>query len=251
MSSPFPGMNPYLEGSEWTSFHTEFAVEIARQLTPRLLPRYLARPEKRYVATTLGPGDDVMVTSVYPDASVARETITAPLTIATLMPERVPQVTIEIRDAADRRLVTAIEVLSPTNKQGDGRDEYIERRDKLLLSSAHLIEIDLLRRGLRPPMQKPLPTTPYYAFVGRKAQRPLTQVWPIALRQPLPVIPIPLLPGDPDVSLDLQHVLDAVYQDFGYASSIDYDEPPEVSLSGAEAAWVREQIAAWKERGAS
>ena len=215
------------------------------------------------MVTTLGPGHDVMVTSVYPDASVVREggevggvavapeAITAPLTIATLMPERVPQVTVEIRDAADRRLVTAIEVLSPTNKQGDGRDEYIERRERLLLSSAHLIEIDLLRRGQRPPMQKPLPTAPYYAFVGRKEQRPLTQVWPVALPQPLPVIPIPLLPGDPDVSLHLQQVLDAVYHDFGYASSIDYGEPPEVSLSGSEAAWVREQIAAWKERGSS
>jgi hypothetical protein len=62
----------------------------------------------------------------------------------------------------------------------------------------------------------------------------------------LPEIPIPLLPGDPEVPLDLQAVLNAVFHDFGYASSIDYARPPEVSLIVGEATWVREQTAAWK-----
>ncbi|HET6251277.1 MAG TPA: DUF4058 family protein [Tepidisphaeraceae bacterium] len=258
MSSPFPGMNPWLEGSEWTSFHTEFAVEIARQLSPRLSSRYVVRPEKRYVVTTIGPGEDVAVSSVYPDASVARagenpkETSAAvlgsaaPLTVATLMPERVPQVSVEIRDLADRRLVTAIEVLSPTNKHGNGREEYLERRERLLLSSAHLIEIDLLRRGQRVPMQKPLPPSPYFVFVGRKENRPQTQVWPVELSQALPNIPIPLLAGDEDASLDLQMVLSQVYEDFGYGASINYDRPPEIPLPVRQATWARERIEAWK-----
>jgi hypothetical protein len=172
--------------------------------------------------------------------------VAAPLTVATLMPERVPQVSVEIRDLGERRLVTAIEVLSPTNKHGDGRDEYLERRERLLMSSAHLVEIDLLRRGQRVPMRQPLPASPYFVFVGRREQRPLTQVWPIALSQALPEIPIPLLAGDDDVPLNLQQVLNAVYVDFGYADSIDYDRPPELSLSGSEADWVRERIEAWK-----
>ncbi len=41
-----------------------------------------------------------------------------PLRLATVMPEPVPHVTVEIRDADERQLVTAIEVLSPTNKRG-------------------------------------------------------------------------------------------------------------------------------------
>src|SRR5205823_2575020 len=69
----------------------------------------------------------------------------------------VPHVTIEIRDAANRQLVTAIEVLSPTNKRGDGRSEYLAKRQRLLLSTAHLMEIDLLHQGQRVPMQQPLP----------------------------------------------------------------------------------------------
>src|SRR5215212_2353300 len=74
MPSPFPGMDPYLEGSEWTSVHTELAVEIARQLTPRLTPRYIARPEKRFVLATPAPDEDVAVaaSSLYPDTSVAK-----------------------------------------------------------------------------------------------------------------------------------------------------------------------------------
>ena len=30
MPSPFPGMDPYLEGSAWMGVHTELSVEIAR-----------------------------------------------------------------------------------------------------------------------------------------------------------------------------------------------------------------------------
>jgi hypothetical protein len=51
MPSPFPGMDPYLEGSQWTSVHTELSVEIARQLATRLPPRYVARTNERFVIT--------------------------------------------------------------------------------------------------------------------------------------------------------------------------------------------------------
>ena len=37
MPSPFPGMDPYLEGSLWTSIHTQLGVEIQRLLMPLLL----------------------------------------------------------------------------------------------------------------------------------------------------------------------------------------------------------------------
>ncbi len=117
----------------------------------------------------------------------------------------------EIRDTADRQLVTAIEILSSANKHGRNRTEYLERRQRFLMSTVHLVEIDLLRRGERVPMQRHLPSVPYFAFVGRANLRPLTQVWPITLRQPLPTIPIPLLAGDADVPLDLQQALTAVY----------------------------------------
>jgi hypothetical protein len=69
------------------------------------------------------------------------------LRLATLMPEAVPHVTIEIRDTRQRELVTAMAILSPTNKRGEGRREFVTKRQRLLLSAVHLIEIDLLHMG--------------------------------------------------------------------------------------------------------
>ncbi|MCE7984914.1 MAG: DUF4058 family protein [Caldilinea sp. CFX5] len=60
MPSPFPGMDPYLEGSEWSSFHAEFCVEIARQLRPQLRPKYVAVTNKYFMTNT--PEDLVVST---------------------------------------------------------------------------------------------------------------------------------------------------------------------------------------------
>src|SRR4051812_16586526 len=111
MPSPFPGMDPYLEGPQWTSCQLVLSVEIARQLNSELASHNVARTSE----------------AVTPDGT--------------------RHLTIEIRDAAERQLVTAIEVLSPTNKHGEGREEYRIKRQRILLSPAHLMEIDLLRTG--------------------------------------------------------------------------------------------------------
>jgi len=238
-------MDPYLEGSLWMSIHAQLSAEIARQLAPKLRPRYLALTSERFVIAT--PDSIAVATaSVYPDAGVITGGVTAPapaatavisppLQMQTVMPESIPHVTVEIRDAANRQLVTAIEVLSPTNKRGDGREEYLAKRRRLLLSTAHLIEIDLLREGQRIPMRQALPDAPYFVFLSRADSRPLTDVWPIPLDQPLPTVPVPLLPGDGDVPLDLQAALTTVYNLLGYDLAIDYTQPPEIRLSDAQA----------------
>jgi hypothetical protein len=154
------------------------------------------------------------------------------------MPAAVPHRTVEVRDAAERRLVTAIEVLSPTNKRGEGRDEYLQKRQRLLLSPAHLIEIDLLRGGRRVPMRQALPEAPYFVLVSRAEARPVLDVWPVALRAHLPEVPVPLLPGDADVPLDLQAALTTVYDALGYDLAVDYARPPEVPLTPGDAAWA-------------
>ena len=102
MPSPFPGMDPFLEGDDWTSFHTHFATEMARQLTPRLRPKYVALPKKRF--------------DVVDEGALAVE-----------MEAQAPHVWVEIREAAGRRLVTTIEILSPWNKRGQGREEYLRQ----------------------------------------------------------------------------------------------------------------------------
>ncbi len=255
MPSPFPGMDPYLEGSLWTTFHFSLAAEIVRELAPRLRPRYLVLPEERFVLETRDPAS-ITIADIYPDIAVAESEIrepvavygetpaptTAPLRIATVVPEEVPHVSIKIRDVARRRLVTAIEILSPTNKRGNGRDEYLARRHRLLRGTAHLLEIDLLRKGRRVPMQQELPKKPYFVFLSRAEARPLTEVWPIALADPLPTVSVPLAGGDPDVPLDLQEMFTRVYDILGYDLAIDYTQPPEVALAEPEARWTAENL---------
>ncbi len=254
MPSPFPGMDPYLEGSLWTTIHSQFSAEIARQLAPKLRPRYLALTTERFVFS-MPECVAVATSSIYPNVGVSETDFamsggsqaavaTAPLRLATAMPEAVPHLTVEIRDTANRQLVTAIEVLSPTNKRGDGRDEYLNKRRRLLLSSAHLIEIDLLREGQRVPMRDPLPAAPYFVFVSRAEERPIIDIWPITLHQSLPIVPVPLLPGDADVPLDLQRALTNVYDLLGYDLAVDYSRAPEVPLGARDAAWAEERLKA-------
>ena len=68
------------------------------------------------------------------------------------MLDAAPQLSVEIRDVAQRRLVTIIEILSPVNKRGHGAQEYLERRIELMQTATHLLEIDLLTAGHRLPL---------------------------------------------------------------------------------------------------
>jgi hypothetical protein len=245
-------MDPYLEGDDWTSFHAYFATEIARQLAPRLRPKYVALPEKRFEVVD---ESGVAIEAVYPDVGVAKAVTTdqesigqgvavAPYVLQTVMEEVAPHTWVEIRDVAGRRLVTTIEILSPWNKRGQGRQDYLAKRRNLLRSSAHLVEIDLLRRGRRLPMKDPLPPGSYYVFVSRIEQRPMIEVWPIALDHPLPTIFVPLLSGDRDVALDLQACFQNVYDLGGFDLVLDYSKPPPVPLREDQAAWVAECLKA-------
>src|SRR5262249_27650271 len=148
--------------------------------------------------------------------------------------EPIPHISVEIRDVAERRLVTCIEVLSPTNKRGPGREEYAAKRYQILSGTAYLVEIDLLRVGTRFPTAQPLPAVPYFVFVSHSERRQEVQVWPIGLEQRLPEVPIPLLPGDPPVPLDLQQALATVYDIIGYDELLDYNQAPPGPLAPAE-----------------
>src|SRR5690606_15154439 len=114
-----------------------------------------------------------------------------------------------------REVITVIELLSPSNKNsGADRGQYLGKRERVLESPSHLVEIDLLR-GSRLPI-KGLPDCDYYVMVSRAEMRPKVELWPFRLRDPLPKIPIPLRAPDPDAILDLKAVLDRVYDGAGY-----------------------------------
>lgn len=250
MPNPFPGMDPYLEGDLWTSVHTDLTAEIARQLAPKVRPKYVTRSARRIVLTTPDPTElpperlpDVSVLESGTAPPAGRESVrAAPLVLDALTPVSIPQTTVEIRDAAGNRLVTAIEVLSPTNKRGGGRREYLRKRRDLLAGPAHLIEVDLIRVGRRFPVARELPAAPYFVFLSRALRRSQVEVWPIRFDESLPTVPVPLLPGDADVPLDLQAALATVSTIFGYDETIDYRRPPRGPLSPEEAVGIEERL---------
>lgn len=260
MGSPFPGMDPFLEGELWQEFHDRLANQISNQLLSLLPAKYVALLAKRYVIEqpaisllSLPPDHRV----IYPDVHIAETTprvaeavadypVSTP-PAATLLSDidvDVPVLSVEIRDVAERRLVTVIEILSPVNKMGAGAREYYERRKQLLATMTHLVEIDLLRRGLRIPLEGELPPGSYYGYVSRTQKRPYTDVWAIALPDRLPVLPVPLLPPDEDVLLDLQKAVNACFELVRYERLLDYTvPPPPPPLSDEDAAWLAVRLA--------
>jgi hypothetical protein len=136
----------------------------------------------------------------------------------------------------DYKLVTCIEVLSPTNKRPGsvGWNEFREKRGVLLGGLANYVELDLLRRGKRHGMVPPWPDSPYYTLVMRKEDAPQCQVWPAFSMRPLENIPIPLLPGDADVVLPLQSLVDNVFSSLRYYEQVKYHRPITLKLSAEE-----------------
>jgi len=240
-------MDPYLEGGYWSDFHHDLATEIKRQLLPCLQPRYYAATSTYFLVDT---GDEVEITqSLYPDVGVTESTTAEavghptavaepPVRAKLVLPHRMPHSQVEIRDLQNHRLVTAIEFLSPTNKRSLGRKQYLRKRLQILHSTAHLIELDLLRQGQRLPWSGKLPAASYYVYLSRADTRREIGIWPIALSARLPVIPVPLLKPDPDVLLDLQQAVAAVYESSRYELLLNYGADPDVPLTGAQAKWA-------------
>jgi hypothetical protein len=128
------------------------------------------------------------------------------------------------------------------NGRYSGPSKYLTKRNRILRSTAHLMEIDFLRLRQRVPMQQPLPESPYFVVLCRAEERPISEVWPIQLSAQLPSVPVPLLPGDADVALDLQEALTNVYDLLGYDLAIDYSTAPEVPLSCDQAVWAEKYL---------
>lgn len=239
MSSPFPGMDPYIEDPEiWGDFHAALATELRTQLNRAIQPRYVARliPYTAYEVIEIGETrtirPDIAVWMPKPPQGSVAEMVAAatPAPVRGTISQEIPieLLSVEIRRTGSMELVTAIEILSPVNKRArhEAYTDYVRKRRELLRSSAHLLEIDLLRGGERPPIQGPIPVAPYYVTLSRVEDRPSVEVWPIQLWDELPVLPVPLRPPDADAQLDLTAAVTLLYEQGGYASLIDYHRPP-------------------------
>ncbi|MBN1284570.1 MAG: DUF4058 family protein [Anaerolineae bacterium] len=255
MPSPFPGMDPYLEETAlWAGVHGQLTTYISAQLAPKLRPKYVPYTETRI---EIGLVDLDAPRPYLPDIAVAAHAvraagtpappgITAPLEIETVVEWEMTIATVNILRAADQRLVAVIEILSPINKRpgNEAYEAYRRKRTTLLQSDIHLLEIDLLRQGRRVLPQEALPPAPYFVFLSRADRRSRCEVWPIALADPLPVVPVPLLAPDPDAPLDLGAALSTLYDAHGYDLILDYTLSPPGPLTGHDLEWVGERLRA-------
>lgn len=248
MPSPFPGMDPFIEGSDWEDCHVGLIAELGAVLVPRLRPRYIVRNERRvYDEHEVADHDRFIRSDVAVLAGddrgeaewTAAATTVTPVLVNLPMPEEMRETFLTIRELTTKEVVTVIEVLSPTNKRpgSDGRSEYLRKREEIIGSRTHLVELDLLRGGLRMPTADPLPRGDFYALVCR-SRRYKAEVYAWPLRHRLPKVPIPLANGDPDVEIDLQDVFTSVYDRAGYDYSLDYSRPVEPVLNESDVTWV-------------
>jgi hypothetical protein len=163
--------------------------------------------------------------------------------------EPIEEAFIEIRQLSEGNpLVTALEVLSPTNKStAIGKRAYLLKRQAYRQAKANLVEIDLLRAGdplLEAPLENlirdhPRLACPYRCNIRRyREAEAAVDIRPISLRDRLPRIQIPLRANDPAVFIDLQQPIDLVYQLGSYGRRIDYTKPPTPPLSPEDAEWA-------------
>jgi hypothetical protein len=246
-------MNSYLEQDDaWHDFHESF-IPLARELIgAQVGPGYIVKIEENiYIhersaeeRRLLGYGD-VSLSKLPAPATPSSSTGVAPAPAHFWLPrvDLQRESYLEVRDKQNRRLVAVIELLSPTNKKrGEDRDQFVNKRQQLLRSQAHYVEIDMLRGWERMPFIEQ-GGYDYYALVSRTPDRPRGDFWPIRLREPLPVIPVPLDAPHPDAALDLQAVLHRVYDSARYANYI-YAGTPNPPLTPEDDAWARQFLPA-------
>ncbi len=251
MPSPFPGMDPYLEHPElWPALHHLLISEIARSLSPQLRPKYLVYLEVRMYETV---DDDLSVIGI-PDVSViqpqtAIETTSnvavaaspkQPITVTIPMPYQVREAYLEIRERGNEELITLIEILSPSNKRtGKGRQMYEEKREEILSSRTHLIEIDLLRRGRKMPVIGNHIDSHYRVLVCRGNRRPRADLYAFNVQNPMPAFPLPLRSGDIEPIINLQELFTQIYDIASYDLKIDYHNWEVIpALSEADTIWA-------------
>ncbi len=258
MPSPFPGIDPYIESQGyWPDLHaslTTYCRDALNDALPdtyvahldeqlRLVERRETRPRTIYPDVTIMEGGARQRTSTHSETAagvLTLEPVIIDLPVEEL--EEVRDLWIEIRRRPDRELVTAIEILSPTNKVGEGYWLYHSKRRSFIRQNAHLVELDLLVRGQLLPIGQDLLPDDFFAFVSRADRRLKCDVYAWSIRDRLPNIPIPLRSPDPDVILELPALFALAYERGRYGRELDYAAPLDLPLAVADRDWVKEHL---------
>ncbi len=253
MKNPFPGLNPYLQ-RRWQSAHASLIVYLRDQILPAL-PNGLSATIEEGISVDLDdPSPDYR-----PDVHIHEDwgnlkgvtepqggvgIALAPPALVVKRKDPIKQRFIEIVDSASNdRVITVIEILSPTNKQGgSGIANYQDKQRTVLAGGASLVEIDFLR-GFKwtPVLGVNLVLAnrrdDYRVAVTRATSMDDTALYRCPLREPLPNIPIPLRPSDADIVVSLQALMDKTVENSGLTAR-HYQEAPQPPLSPEDAAWA-------------
>jgi hypothetical protein len=263
MPSPFPGMDPYLESAEhFPDLHDALVYCIRSLLQPVLPEPYFAKMRQHvWVSVSerfVEPDVDVMIAAGaragnqhVAQAATAEEPVV--VTVQRTSGDEHTESSVEIYrwEGSDKRLVTAVEVLSVSNKtRGNlGRELYLKKQAEMLASRANLFELDLLHRGEH-TVAVPLEMARRqcgdfdYLVCCHRFDRPSDYLLnPIPLAEKLPPVSVPLLPADGSVTLDLQMAFDQAYDSGPYRREVHYlDEPPDAQLADEQLRWARSVV---------
>lgn len=255
-TNPFPGMNPWLEKS-WRDIHTRLTTYSCDAVQEQLPEDLQARVEE-YLLVDDRNEDDHGVRSIAPDVSVIERAnrlhdgdssgalfvSEEPIRVLRVRPPQTLRCIRILDSNAGRKVVTAIEFLSQSNKATPaGRRQYVAKQSELLEAGVNLVEIDLWRAGgwVMATPQDLYPESlryPYRVSVVRAENLMEAELYPADYRQPLPNIRIPLRPTDADVRLPLQTIVNQAYERGRYGNDIDYSQVPDPPLTAAEHTWV-------------
>lgn len=258
MSCPFPGMDPWLEQAGiWKNLHTSLITGLRDFLVEKLRPRYYVDIEQWTYITRLGEekgtGEpDVHITHITTprrlrEVAVGYQVsrtlkITEPIRIDLGYEQEMIRF-LEVRKPDTGEVITVIEILSPKNKRrGEGRARYLQKRENILLSRTHFVEIDLLRNWEPMVEWTTKHQADYRILVSRAEERPEADLYPFTLRDPIPSFHLPLLPGDEEPIVDLTEILHQIYDRAGYAMVLNYAYPPDPVLSKEDAVWAAQWL---------
>jgi hypothetical protein len=261
-------MDPFLETNPiFQELHTQMLAEMQALLQPQLRPRYVARLERHLSEGSVWepPQGAVWLERKEPDITVVSRSLGRKHTGSTAVLAR-PTVSVgeeldhdELELRKQRRIViyvqdrprlavTGIELLSPGNKQSGAvaQERYLEKRASALHGGLHWIEIDLLRGGVRPPIAAPVPEgADYLTYVAQATPTGWNHlVYSWTVRDPLPVLPIPLLCTD-EAKLDLGACFAVAYDRIAADDEVDYRAvPPPPPLHRAARVWMNRLLRA-------
>jgi hypothetical protein len=210
-------MDPYLEEEpHWPEFQHHLVLCLYQILLPGLVDRYRARVSQRHYVT-----EQALFTTV--------------------IREEHQEDYIEIRQRGDGKLVTLLDVVSPSNRtSGGGRQAYLETRKQARNACANIVEIDLVLQG--EPMldysRENLPEWDFAVTVTRAAQPERHEIYTSTLLKRLPRFRLPLAADDRDTVLDLHTAFNRSYDQVGFGTKVDYTRDPATRLSDTQRQWL-------------